>query len=460
MVKIFQAAFFFLLLINEVFSQAWSSLGIGVQNSTADYTCVYTMMEFNNELYIGGCFTSVNGVPANYVAKFDGVSWHALGNGLWHTGNSSVIYSGVRTLTVYNGEIYAGGIINQSGTTPLYCVAKWDGNTWSPVGGFYSGADGVLSLTVYNNELYAGGGLHNGMNSIAKWDGTLWTTLGSGIQRSNGTPGLVRDMKTFNNLLYVGGQFATGNAIPSENLICWDGANFISIGTGVIGDYGVTKLGMYDSDMVITGGFTNINGTPFKNIAGYDNVNYFPFGTGTGTAGGYSYETLEVEEYNGKMFAGGTLQIAGSTGVNNIAQWDGNGWLSVGIGTNGCVASLIQYHGELYAAGHFSSAGGLACNNIAKWTESGMGITQEHSLPALNCFPNPFSEQATIEIAAPVSEAEIIIFNSSGQTVKELKDISGHEATLTRENLTSGIYFIALFQKDKLLSERRMVIIE
>ena len=33
-------------------------------------------------LYAGGYFTTAGGVPANYIAKWDGSAWSALGSGM------------------------------------------------------------------------------------------------------------------------------------------------------------------------------------------------------------------------------------------------------------------------------------------------------------------------------------------------------------------------------------------
>jgi hypothetical protein len=51
-------------------------------------------------VYAGGSFTTADGVAANYVAKWDGSSWSALGSGM---------NNGVYALAVSGSELYAGG---------------------------------------------------------------------------------------------------------------------------------------------------------------------------------------------------------------------------------------------------------------------------------------------------------------------------------------------------------------
>lgn len=68
-------------------------------------------------------------------------------------------YTFVFALTVYNGELIAGGFFTTAGGTKTSNIARWDGATWSPLGSGMGGAFNppVLSLTEYNGELIAGG---------------------------------------------------------------------------------------------------------------------------------------------------------------------------------------------------------------------------------------------------------------------------------------------------------------
>ncbi len=55
-------------------------------------------------LYVGGEFTIAGDVLANNIAKWDGTNWSPLGSGMQGGGSTSV-----SALTVYNGELIAGG---------------------------------------------------------------------------------------------------------------------------------------------------------------------------------------------------------------------------------------------------------------------------------------------------------------------------------------------------------------
>ena len=54
-----------------------------------------------SDLYAGGGFTTAGGIAANYIAKWNGSSWSALGSGM----NGDCVYA----LAVSGSDLYAGG---------------------------------------------------------------------------------------------------------------------------------------------------------------------------------------------------------------------------------------------------------------------------------------------------------------------------------------------------------------
>jgi len=73
-------------------------------------------------------------------------------------------------------------------------------------------------------------------------------------------------------------------------------------------------------------------------------------------------------------------------------------------------------------------------------------------------FPNPFSAQTTLQTDNLLHNATLTIYNSFGQTVKQIKNISGSTVTLFRDNLPSGLYFIRLTQDNKIIMIDKLVI--
>jgi len=76
----------------------------------------------------------------------------------------------------------------------------------------------------------------------------------------------------------------------------------------------------------------------------------------------------------------------------------------------------------------------------------------------LRVFPNPFSIQTTLQTDLILKDAALIVYNSFGQQVKQIKNISGQTITFHRDNLANGMYFIRLIQNDKILFTDKVVI--
>jgi hypothetical protein len=168
----------------------WSGLAGGDVSGAPypDTAGVYALTVFDDgngpALYVGGEFESAGGVGANGIARWDGASWSALGTGLMSG------FSFPLTLAVFDDgdgpALYAGGSFQS--------VVRWDGSSWSALGSGMSGGTFpyVHALTVFDDgsgsALYAGGNftVAGGVaaNGVARWDGSSWSALGGGVSDS------------------------------------------------------------------------------------------------------------------------------------------------------------------------------------------------------------------------------------------------------------------------------------
>jgi len=182
----------------------WTMLGSGVSGD------VRSLLSFNNNLYAGGVFSTAGSVTANNIAKWDGSNWSSLGSGMTLTNGNG---QGVGALANYNNNLIAAGRFNNAGGVPVNFIAKWNGSSWSDIGGGFPGSyEGIYALYVSNNALYAGGSFvtagANNANSIAKWNGSGWSALGNGITNFSGQ-GIVLSLTNYNNYLFAGGEFTS-----------------------------------------------------------------------------------------------------------------------------------------------------------------------------------------------------------------------------------------------------------
>jgi hypothetical protein len=190
-------------------TSTWSALGSGLNGQ-----CDALAIDSSGTLYAGGFFTTAGGVPANRIAKWNGKSWSALGSGLSGGCNALAIDS--------SGTLYAGGNFTTSGNIRVNHIAKWNGTTWSALGGGLSGACRALAIDS-SGTLYAGG-IFVQVGSIlasrvAKWNmsTSTWSALGSGL---NGQCNALA-IDSLGNL-YAGGIFTIAGNTPVSNIAKWN----------------------------------------------------------------------------------------------------------------------------------------------------------------------------------------------------------------------------------------------
>lgn len=113
-------------------------------------------VDSKGNVYAGGTFTKAGGVTVNNVAKWNGSGWEAL-SGQSATGMNNPVYA---LVVDSQDNLYVGGSFTTAGGVPTLHVAKWDGSNWSPLNGpIGPGLSGpVFALAVDNQDnVYAGG---------------------------------------------------------------------------------------------------------------------------------------------------------------------------------------------------------------------------------------------------------------------------------------------------------------
>ena len=344
--------------IDPTFSDAdWISMG-GLPG--ADSYVFATVVDDSGNLYIGGGFTTVGGVLANHVAKWDGSAWFALGAGIDST---------VSALAVSGTNLYVGGVFNTAGGIPAKGLAQWDGNEWSALG---TGVTAwVNALAVSGTNLYAGGYYVNvsgaGVGTVARWNGTAWSALGAGVG------GYVWALAVSDSGLYVGGEFTTaggnGNTPTNSatNIAKWNGSVWSALGSGTSPGVNnrVSALVVSGSDLYVGGRFTTAGGNSATNVAKWNGSAWSALGSGVNA----DVAALAVLDTN--LYVGGVFSKAGGSNAFYIAKWNGSAWSALGVGLNQVVSALAVSGSDLYVGGQFTSTStGTPANHLARWKAS------------------------------------------------------------------------------------------
>ena len=262
----------------------WATVG-GAFNDDA-----YILHAYQGVLYVGGWFTRIGSVSANYIARWNGTAWNSV---------ADVALNGyVYAMVNYEDDLVVGGPFYDQ---PFDRVARWDGAVWSSLGTGFSGA--VLGLCVYRGALVAGGSFtftgdgSVALNRTAMWNGNAWLPMSSGM--TGGTTRVSAFIESPDGSLLAGGHFQRADGLTANKIARWDGVAWTAL-----------------------------------------------------TAGGTDNEIKTMVYFRGALVIGGRMNLAGTTAVNEIAelQDDGQGqtWSNVGGGVTGGYDPVFTGVSELH----------------------------------------------------------------------------------------------------------------
>ena len=310
---------------------AWSAVGAGRGENVFD---VRALLPFDDgsgpALYVAGDFPGFDGVSAKYIARWNGSSWSSVGGGV-----TTPAYA----LTVFddgNGPaLYAAGSFKFAGGVAVNSVAKWDGSVWSALGLGMGGPTkpSVNALAVFDDgtglALYAGGDftIAGGVTAhrVAKWNGHNWSPLGSGVEQ-----GSVNALAVFDDgsgpALYVGGSFGTAGGVAASRIARWNGSSWSALGQGV--SNAVVSMLVHDdgggSALFVGGSFSSAGGAPAGRVAKWDGSSWSPLGGGLSGIGGAAWDLKVFDDGTGDgaaLFVGGSFTLVPDSGDSYLGQW-------------------------------------------------------------------------------------------------------------------------------------------
>ncbi|MCB9878617.1 MAG: hypothetical protein H6835_13550 [Planctomycetes bacterium] len=229
---------------------AWQPLGGGITH--ASYANGGSLVEAmavlpSGDLVVAGSFDAVDGLAVSGVARWDGVSWHTMGNGLG--------IGATRALAVRGSAVYAGGTQG---------VIRWDGTAWSSFGGWINGPVEALAF-LPDGQLVAGGSFTSAGGTaaagVARWNGTLWWPVGTGAPSTDAMTALP------DGDLIATGRVVVGTlSIPG--IFRWSGGAWTMFG-GQLELAGKTLCWSDSGALFCGGGFRELAGAPHPYLAHY-----------------------------------------------------------------------------------------------------------------------------------------------------------------------------------------------
>jgi len=473
-----QASFPFVAAETRLYAQ-WTSLGLTGNRVRSDVAwnpvngssgsnafnngTVLTMVvnPVSGDLYAGGTFTNVEGLAsADYIAKWDGASWSALGsdgsgNGALAPGLGSGS-SGVYDLAFdSSGNLFVTGNFSISGVAKYF--AKWNGTSWSSVGTGLEFNDSGRAIAIDSrNHIYLGGHFRDvagvsAVDNLAKWDGSEWRGVGN-----SGINDIVRSIAIgLNDSVYIG-TFASDIAgIPEADYIAkWNGSAWSALGGTLAGNgqlrdmpRNITVDSRSGVDVVYVGNLSS----RIRDLNGNNtNVGYFVKWDGS-QWGRALPDVLITDDYVTEvaLAPGGGLVIGGwfyatdnqygdgcNTYQRSLAYFDGTSTFGLGVnGTDqsfsGSIDSVVfNKDGKLVVGGSFRSAGG---NSSASRIAILSNNLQQIPIPVQTTTAPPMPVVALDPRPVASAQGQAFTLNSANLGDVFVITVGGKEASVVRK---------------------------
>lgn len=334
---------------------------------------------------------------AQNVWTWNGASWLALGSlpELEVHGLSVVDTGGGPALHAVGYDWLITGV-----NPPVEVVRRWNGSTWTRVGGAHTTTGVALAIAEYDDgngaATYVGGAFGSLQGDtaqcIARWDGAHWRPLGSGsgLRATEFSP----DVQAFASYqppgaarpwVVAAGRFARAGDQDARNVAAWTGTRWDTLAGGVgAPSHTVYAACVYDEPdpappaLFAGGDFLPSSGGVFAGIARYDGGAWSKVGAPAGGVGGTARALLVHDDGSGAgpcLFVGGSFALVnGNIPATNVARWNGVAWQALGNGLNSAVFGLALYDDphivggeQLYALGQFTASGAAPMSKVARW---------------------------------------------------------------------------------------------
>ena len=464
----------------------WSALGsdprIGLSSP------VLAMALRGSDLYVGGGFRTSGGLAVNGIARWNGSRWLTVGDGI--RGGSG---PEVRALAFApDGDLYVGGRFDSAGAEPARGIARWDGLRWSPLGEgvTLNAASGLVNTLYFDADtLYVGGRFARAGTadaaSLARWhvgSGAWSGVTGGDIRNTDDSPGEVRAIARHEGRLYVGGAFGKVGAALIANLAEGETETGAWIAPRP-GTRSVTALASDGTTMFAAASYSDTVRDIIGNIQAIVPWRILlRLQAGTWTRVDSSFGRINALAFSprGELFVGGRFVGIGPVASAGVVRYDNGNWLGLGSGVKDVVVDTSTFGQSVgdsiftlgdadvfalaplengagaWVGGQFKVAGTHPSLFIGAWIKCGTLDAPDASPTSegrarlrLNVVPNPASRHADVRFHLDRPARVVVsIVSTRGEIIidRDPIDLDSGEQTISLDvtSLPAGSYFCRL----------------
>ena len=289
---------------------AWAPIGPGIPGVASSINAMTTGP--TGELVLGGSFSVANGAPANRIIAWNGSAWTAFSSGM-----NSTVWAVARGTGALSNRLFAGGWFTNAGGIGAARIAQWTGaaspsGSWSTVGGGLP--DWVWGFApMPNGDLMIAGSFTSvpgvsGSRSIVRWNGSSYSSVGGGVTVGNEIYEL---FVMPNGDLIASGNFTQIGGVNASRVARWNGISWSAMGAGFPAP--ARDFALMSDGSLVAANVQTPSGLP--SLARWTGTTWETLGTTNGTQ--FAVETLP----NGDLLVGGQFSQAEGQPANNIAVW-------------------------------------------------------------------------------------------------------------------------------------------
>ncbi len=346
----------------------WQQVNLGGFDSSGNFPFFKTL-DYNSstqEVYLGGDFSYPG---SNNIVSLD------LETGTYTTfdgGTDNINDGDVISIAHWQGDVYALGANSHYGSNlSIQGIARWDGDSWNAMGnGLQTTYSELKTVLQDGNEMYVGGlfkviggrthfSIARFLEDEDQWDPTFDLNIYSDLTHDYTAE--VDAIEKEGDWLTIAGKFKRANQTAVNNVFRYNviTQEIDTLGGGVTGSAAGVETILYSGDSLIVGGrFESAGGGTMRNIAVWKNDSWY----GLDFPGGSS-NTVQSLLNSGDtaIYVGGYLSFS-LDGVTSrgISMYQNGEWKPVGQGFsyNARVLSMQRdpHTGSIVMGGFFSNA--------------------------------------------------------------------------------------------------------